>query len=80
MNCICAGYIREVTVLIRSKKYKRDKTKFAHYIKVAKNVYDGGQAKAVKETAEDAKDPEMVEDAKIVSNFHILDIGFFPIS
>ena len=26
MNCICAGYIREVTV--HSKKYKRDETKF----------------------------------------------------
>ena len=30
MNCVCAGYIREVT--IHSKKYQCDKTEFTHYI------------------------------------------------
>ncbi len=30
MNCVCAGYIREVTV--HSKKYKRDELKFTHYM------------------------------------------------
>ena len=37
MNCVCAGYIREVT--IHSKKYKRDEMKFTHYVHYRCTLY-----------------------------------------